>query len=49
MCAQLWIPDNFPASSSIDPDGGRWRPDENECDPIGREMVVRVCFPWFRR
>jgi type II secretion system protein G len=32
-CAQLWIPDNFPAVSSIDPDAGRWRPDSNECDP----------------
>lgn len=32
-CAQLWIPDNFPASSSIDPEKGRWRPDDNECDP----------------
>ena len=31
--AQLWIPDNFPASSAINLDGGRWRPDENECDP----------------
>ena len=30
--AQLWIPDNFPASSTIDPNGGRWRPDKNECD-----------------
>jgi type II secretion system protein G len=32
--AQLWIPDNFPTGSSIDLDGGRWRPDENECDPM---------------
>jgi type II secretion system protein G len=32
-CAQLWIPDNFPASSSIDPEKGRWRPDETECEP----------------
>lgn len=32
-CAQLWIPDNFPASSSIDTEKGRWRPDDEECDP----------------
>lgn len=31
--AQLWIPNNFPSKSSIDPNGGRWRPDDNECDP----------------
>jgi prepilin-type N-terminal cleavage/methylation domain-containing protein len=29
--AKLWIPNNFPASSSINPDEGLWRPDENEC------------------
>ena len=29
--AKLWIPDNFPQSSSIDPDEGQLRPDENEC------------------
>jgi prepilin-type N-terminal cleavage/methylation domain-containing protein len=29
--AKLWIPNNFPASSSIDPMEGLWRPDENEC------------------
>jgi prepilin-type N-terminal cleavage/methylation domain-containing protein len=33
MCAELWIPNNFPASSSIGTDGGRWRPDANECNP----------------
>jgi hypothetical protein len=32
-CAELWIPENFPASSSLDPNGGRWRPDANECNP----------------
>ncbi|MGA2679177.1 MAG: prepilin-type N-terminal cleavage/methylation domain-containing protein [Sedimentisphaerales bacterium] len=31
--AQLWIPNNFPASSSINTEEGRWRPDENECNP----------------
>lgn len=31
--AQLWIPDNFPTNSSIDLNGGRWRPDDKECDP----------------
>jgi len=31
--AQLWIPDNFPASSTIDPNGGGWHPNENECEP----------------
>ncbi|MGA2323888.1 MAG: prepilin-type N-terminal cleavage/methylation domain-containing protein [Sedimentisphaerales bacterium] len=31
--AQLWIPNNFPASSSIDPNGGGWHPNRNECDP----------------
>lgn len=35
-CAQLWIPDNFPTVSSIDPNGGRWRPDSNECNPYSR-------------
>jgi prepilin-type N-terminal cleavage/methylation domain-containing protein len=29
--AKLWIPNNFPARSSINPDEGLWRPDENEC------------------
>jgi type II secretory pathway pseudopilin PulG len=29
--AELWIPDGFPASSSIAPEEGRWRPDEDEC------------------
>jgi prepilin-type N-terminal cleavage/methylation domain-containing protein len=33
MCAELWIPNNFPASSSIDPNAGRWRPDDDECNP----------------
>jgi len=28
--AELWIPDNFPASSGIAPEEGRWRPDPNE-------------------
>jgi prepilin-type N-terminal cleavage/methylation domain-containing protein len=28
--ARIWIPDNFPVSSSIDPNKGRWRPDPNE-------------------
>jgi Tfp pilus assembly protein PilE len=29
--AKLWIPNNFPASSSIDTMEGVWHPDENEC------------------
>jgi type II secretion system protein G len=29
--AKLWIPDGFPSSSSIAPEEGRWRPDEDEC------------------
>ncbi len=29
--AELWIPDGFPLSSSIAPEEGRWRPDEDEC------------------
>jgi type II secretory pathway pseudopilin PulG len=29
--AKLWIPDNFPTSSSIDPNEGRFRPDVDEC------------------
>jgi hypothetical protein len=33
-CAQLWIPNNFPTSSSIDPNGGQWRPDKKECNPM---------------
>jgi type II secretion system protein G len=32
-CAELWIPNNFPAISTIDPNGGRWRPDDSECGP----------------
>lgn len=32
MCAELWIPNHFPSSSSINPEEGRWRPDENECN-----------------
>ena len=32
MCAELWIPNDFPASSSINTEEGLWRPDENECD-----------------
>jgi hypothetical protein len=32
--AQLWIPSNFPTSSSIDPNAGRWRPGRNECNPM---------------
>jgi len=35
-CAKLWIPDNFPTSSSIAPDAGRWRPDSNECNPYSK-------------
>lgn len=35
-CAQLWIPDNFPTVSSIDPNAGQWRPDSNECNPYSR-------------
>ncbi len=30
ILAQLWIPENFPTSSSIEPNEGRWRPDTNE-------------------
>ncbi len=36
MCAELWIPDNFPTSSSIDPEEGQWRPDDNECNPYSK-------------
>lgn len=28
--SKLWIPDNFPENSSINPEDGRQRPDENE-------------------
>jgi type II secretion system protein G len=30
ITAKLWIPDRFPASSSINPEEGRFRPDEEE-------------------
>jgi type II secretion system protein G len=30
--AKLWIPENFPISSSIAAEEGRWRPDPNECE-----------------
>ncbi len=42
--AQLWIPDNFPASSSIDPNGGGWHPNQNECDPTAGNGCQRF-FP----
>lgn len=29
--AKLWIPDHFPASSSIDPNEDWWRPNNDEC------------------
>jgi hypothetical protein len=31
--AQLWIPNNFPTNSTINPNGGGWHPNESECDP----------------
>ena len=30
--AKMWIPDNFPASSSINTEKGRWYPDQDEKD-----------------
>jgi type II secretion system protein G len=42
--AQLWIPNNFPAISSIDPNGGRWRPDDKECNPTAGNGCQRL-FP----
>jgi prepilin-type N-terminal cleavage/methylation domain-containing protein len=44
MCAELWIPNNFPAVSSINPEEGRWRPDENECNPTTGNGCQRL-FP----
>jgi hypothetical protein len=41
--AQLWIPDNFPASSNINLEKGLWHPDENECDPT----AGNGCQRWF--
>jgi type II secretion system protein G len=32
--AKLWIPDNFPVNSSINPDEGRWYPNENCQHPL---------------
>ena len=30
LMSKLWVPDNFPTTSSIDPNQGRFRPDEDE-------------------
>lgn len=32
ITAKLWIPNNFPQNSSIEPSEGRARPDRDECD-----------------
>jgi prepilin-type N-terminal cleavage/methylation domain-containing protein len=47
MCAELWIPNNFPAGSSINPEEGRWRPDENECSPYsgGNKSLFSLVSP----
>lgn len=41
--ARLWIPDNFPASSSINPDKGRWYPNES-CSNTSMSPVTWVVF-----
>lgn len=32
IAAKLWVPNNFPQNSSIEPSEGRSRPDKDECD-----------------
>ena len=43
--SKLWIPDNFPASSSIDTEKGRWYPDQDESDQYeeSHSSFTHVC------
>jgi type II secretion system protein G len=39
IAAKLWIPNNFPQNSSIEPSEGQARPDRDECDRYSEDFA----------